>query len=41
MWDHNVRPAPIIAAGVAITVANDAIEILPDNIDKTFNDISK
>ena len=39
----NVRPqlAPIIPAGFQITVANDAIEILPDNIDKTFNDISK
>ena len=24
-----------------ITLANDAIEILPDNIDKTFNDLSK
>ena len=30
--------APIIPA---IIVANDAIEILPDNIDKTFNDLSK
>ena len=37
---ENVRPqpAPIIPAGDPITVANDAIEILPDNIDKTFND---
>ena len=33
--------APIIPAGTSIIVANDAIEILPDNIDKTFNDISK
>ena len=40
---ENVRPqlAPIIHAGAPITVANDAIEILPDNIDKTFNDLSK
>ena len=33
--------APIIPAGTPITLANDAIEILPDNIDKTFNDLSK
>ena len=33
--------APIIPAGSPITVANDAIEMLPDNIDKTFNDLSK
>ena len=32
---------PIIPAGSPITVANDAIEMLPDNIDKTFNDLSK
>ena len=40
---ENVRPqlAPIIPAGAPITVANDAIEMLPDNIDKTFNDLSK
>ena len=40
---ENVRPqlAPIIPAGVPITAANDAIEMLPDNIDKTFNDLSK
>ena len=40
---ENVRPqlAPIIPAGAPITLANDAIEILPDNIDKTFNDLSK
>ena len=31
--------APIIPVGAPITVANDAIEILPDNIDKTFNDL--
>ena len=39
----NVKPqlAPIIPAGIPIAVANDAIEILPDNIDKTFNDLSK
>ena len=37
----NVRPqlAPIIPAGAPITLASDAIEILPDNIDKTFNDL--
>ena len=33
--------APIIPAGAPIRVVNDAIEILPDNIDKTFNDLSK
>ena len=33
--------APIISAGAPITVANDAIEMLPDNIDKTFNNLSK
>ena len=40
---ENVKPqlAPIIPAGAPITVANDAIEMLPDNIDKTFNDLSK
>ena len=40
---ENVRPqlAPIIPAGAPITLANHAIEILPDNIDKTFNDLSK
>ena len=40
---ENVRPqlAPIIPAGAPITAANDAIEMLPDNIDKTFNDLSK
>ena len=40
---ENVRPqlAPIIPAGAPIIVANDAIEMLPDNIDKTFNDLSK
>ena len=40
---ENVKPqlAPIIPAGAPITVANDAIEILLDNIDKTFNDLSK
>ena len=29
---------PIIPAGIPIKLANDAIEILPDNIDETFND---
>ena len=40
---ENVKPqlAPIIPAGAPITVANDAIEMLPDNIDKTFSDFSK
>ena len=40
---ENVRPqlVPIIPAGAPITVANDAIEILTDNIDKTFNVLSK
>ena len=33
--------APIIPADTPIIVANYAIEILPDNIDKTFNDLSK
>ena len=40
---ENVRPqpAPIIPTVAPITVADDAIEMLPDNIDKTFNDLSK
>ena len=40
---ENVKPqlAPIIPAGAPITLANDAIEILPDNIGKIFNDLSK
>ena len=40
---ENLRPqlAPIIPAGAPVTVANDAIEMLPGNIDKTFNDLSK
>ena len=33
--------APIIPAGAPITLANDAIEMLPDNIDQIFNDLSK
>ena len=39
---ENVKPqlAPIIPAGAPIALANDAIEMLPDNIDKTFNDLS-
>ena len=38
---ENLKPklAPIIPAGVPIAVANDAIEILADNIDKTFNNL--
>ena len=31
--------APIISEGAPITVANDAIEVLHDDIDKTFNDL--
>ena len=31
-----MQPAPIVPAGAPIRVANDAIEILPDNIDKTL-----
>ena len=40
---ENVKPqiAPIIPAGASVTVANDAIEMLPYNIDKTFNGLSK
>ena len=40
---ENVKPrlAPIIPTGAPIIVANDAIEILPNNIGKTFNDLSK
>ena len=40
---ENVKPqlTPMIPAGTPITLANDAIEMLPDNIDKTFNDLSK
>ena len=40
---ENVKPklAPVIPAGAPIIVANDAVEMLPDNIDKTFNDLSK
>ena len=40
---ENVRPqlGPIIPASAPITLASDAIEILPDNIDQTFNDSSK
>ena len=33
--------APIIPVGTPIIVANDAIEILPYNIDKKLNDLSK
>ena len=35
-----LQPAPIIPAGAPITLAKDAIEILPNNRDKTFNDLS-
>ena len=37
----NLQLAPIIPAGAPIRVANDGIEILPDNIDKASNDLSK
>ena len=39
---ENVKPqlAPITPAGAPITVAIDAIEILPGNIDKRFDDLS-
>ena len=33
--------APIIPAGAPIILANYAIEMLRDNTDKTFNDLSK
>ena len=36
-----LKLAPIIPAGTPIIVANNTIEILPDNIDKTINDWSK
>ena len=38
-----VRPqlAPIVPAGAPITVANDAIEMLPADIDKAFHYLSK
>ena len=36
---ENIRPQ--IPAGAPIAVANDAIEMLPDNIDKIFNNLSK
>ena len=40
---QNVKPqlAPIIAAYAPITLAIDATELLPDDIDETFNDLSK
>ena len=33
--------APIIPVVTPIIVANDATEIIPDDIDKTFNDLLK
>ena len=33
--------APVIPAGASVTLANDPIEMLPDNIDNRFNDFSK
>ena len=38
---ENARPqlAPKIPAGAPITSAIDTIEMLPDNMDKTFNDL--
>ena len=40
---ENLKPqlAPIIPAGAQITLASHATKILPHNIDKTFNDLSK
>ena len=40
---EKVKPqlAPNIPAGAPIKVANNPIEKLPDNIVKTFNDLSK
>ena len=40
---EHIRPkiVPIIPAGAPITVSNDTIKMLPDNIDKTFNALSK
>ena len=40
---ESVKPqlAPIILVGAPITIANDSIEILPDNIDKAFNVLSE
>ena len=40
---EKVKPqlAPIIPAAAPKILANDAIDILPDDIDKTFNDLSK
>ena len=39
---ENVRPqlAPIIPIGAPITAENDSIEMLSDNIDKTFKGLS-
>ena len=37
----NQRLAVIIPTGAAVTVANDAIEMLPVVTDKTINDLSK
>ena len=41
MENVKLQLVPIITVGAPITVANDAIEMLPDNIDKTFYDLSK
>ena len=40
---ENVGPqlAPTIPADASVTFANDAVEMLPANIDQTFNDLSK
>ena len=40
---ENLKPqlAPIIPEGARITHASDATKIMPHNIDKTFNDLSK
>ena len=39
--DAKLQLAPIIPAGTPRTLVNDAIKLLPDNIDETFNDLSK
>ena len=41
MKNIKTQLASIIPAGAPIAVRNDAIETLPDNIDKSFNDLSK
>ena len=40
---EDIKPqlAPIIPAGAPVTAENDEIEMLPPNVDKTLNDLSK